>query len=488
MPRLRILVAVLLAALAMGHGVQARDIALVLSNADDRKAWFNRGASGYLDLLQALRQSGFDLQVLENADMAATRDVLALLARQIDTADRVVVVLDGAFVSAPHDSWLLAEGVSAPRLTGVHNAGVSISTMAALLSRRSGRALMVLSEQAGPATGFGLGAGVAGFQTGQGVSVFHGPANAALPYATGTLLAPGATFGRLARALPEGITATGYLPQYPSFGGATGAAVSGEEGFWAAVQAINSEEAYKAYLQRFANGPHAQAAQSALAALAQTALAQARATENALQLSRDDKRAIQSNLTLLGFDTRGIDGLFGSGSRAAIARWQEQTGFAPNAYLTGQQVALLAAQAAPLAEARAEEEREADEAYWQATGATATRAGLEAYLDRYPTGLYAEEAKSGLAEFEAEDQAQGTTADVAAIAAAQEAESRVLPNPVARLLAEQRLIQLGFRPGVPDGRLDNNARAAIAEFQDSRGLLVTGYIDSETASRLLSGN
>ena len=54
--------------------------------------------------------------------------------------------------------------------------------------------------------------------------------------------------------------------------------------------------------------------------------------ELALNLNRNDRRELQAALTALGFDTRGIDGFFGPGTRDAIKGYQgakgvEQTGF-----------------------------------------------------------------------------------------------------------------------------------------------------------------
>lgn len=48
----------------------------------------------------------------------------------------------------------------------------------------------------------------------------------------------------------------------------------------------------------------------------------AAATEAALDLTRAQRREVQIRLALLGFDPRGIDGLFGPDTRAAIAQWQ----------------------------------------------------------------------------------------------------------------------------------------------------------------------
>lgn len=56
-----------------------------------------------------------------------------------------------------------------------------------------------------------------------------------------------------------------------------------------------------------------------------------------LGLSRSQKAAIQAALTRRGYDTRGIDGAFGSGTRSAIASWQGANGMQATGYLTAQQ-------------------------------------------------------------------------------------------------------------------------------------------------------
>src|SRR5690606_24348445 len=62
------------------------------------------------------------------------------------------------------------------------------------------------------------------------------------------------------------------------------------------------------------------------------ATAASAAAEAALGLSRSARAEVQRRLTLIGFDTKGVDGAFGANSRSAIGRWQsaggrEQTGF-----------------------------------------------------------------------------------------------------------------------------------------------------------------
>ncbi|WP_220443703.1 peptidoglycan-binding domain-containing protein [Paracoccus luteus] len=67
------------------------------------------------------------------------------------------------------------------------------------------------------------------------------------------------------------------------------------------------------------------------------------ATEQALGLTRDQRRAIQSRLTALGHDTRGVDGVFGSGTRRSIGNWQRGQGLPETGYLNRSQADTLIA-------------------------------------------------------------------------------------------------------------------------------------------------
>lgn len=59
--------------------------------------------------------------------------------------------------------------------------------------------------------------------------------------------------------------------------------------------------------------------------------------EGDLGLSRSQRSAIQASLTRQGYDTRGIDGVFGRGTRGAIAAWQQANGLQATGYLTASQ-------------------------------------------------------------------------------------------------------------------------------------------------------
>ena len=65
-------------------------------------------------------------------------------------------------------------------------------------------------------------------------------------------------------------------------------------------------------------------------------------SEDDIGLSRSQRAAIQAELTRRGYDTRGIDGVFGRGTRSAIASWQQANGMSATGYLTVQQADLLA--------------------------------------------------------------------------------------------------------------------------------------------------
>lgn len=65
--------------------------------------------------------------------------------------------------------------------------------------------------------------------------------------------------------------------------------------------------------------------------------------EAGLSLSRQQRSEVQAGLTRRGFDTRGVDGVFGRGTRNAIAAWQRANDLTATGYLTGPQFERLTA-------------------------------------------------------------------------------------------------------------------------------------------------
>lgn len=64
-------------------------------------------------------------------------------------------------------------------------------------------------------------------------------------------------------------------------------------------------------------------------------------TETALELDRADRIEVQRRLNLLGYSTRGVDGVFGPGTRAGISQWQVKNGMPISGYLSSGQVDIL---------------------------------------------------------------------------------------------------------------------------------------------------
>ncbi len=63
--------------------------------------------------------------------------------------------------------------------------------------------------------------------------------------------------------------------------------------------------------------------------------------EKELALTRTERREIQRRLVLLDYHTRGIDGVFGKGSRAAITQWQQDNDQPVSGFVDFNQLVLL---------------------------------------------------------------------------------------------------------------------------------------------------
>lgn len=137
-----------------------------------------------------------------------------------------------------------------------------------------------------------------------------------------------------------------------------------ERNAYAEAQRVNTVEGWRKFVAQFPNGtyrPQADAALSRLQAATQPPVSPVRpvqpapavstpqAKEAALQLTRAERAAIQTNLTRLGFPTGGADGLWGNNTRAAIYKWQTANRLVATGYVTAAQITLIARQADRLA-------------------------------------------------------------------------------------------------------------------------------------------
>lgn len=126
---------------------------------------------------------------------------------------------------------------------------------------------------------------------------------------------------------------------------------------FAEAQRRNTVAAYEDYLTRFPDGLFKAEARAALTRLGPPVSPVVPVVpqpdtpaqlEAGIGLTLPQRREIQVQLTRLGFDTRGADGVWGPNTRAAISRWQQANRLDVTGYLTRLQVDQLARQVAAL--------------------------------------------------------------------------------------------------------------------------------------------
>lgn len=539
------LAAVAVLALVPGWAL-ARDAALIVVAKDYQALPDMDDAPDVPGLARALEAARFQVTLAVNANPAQIRSAVETFRDEAAIADRVFVLLAGHIVHSARDSWLLAGNADAVTDISVGAVGLPLGPLLDIAEEHPGQAVVMLARAGADITGPGIAGGPA-LEAPQGVTLVSGPGPVLEKVAREIVLRPGTQMRQALLPPPGAVEVSGFLsdalpflPLSEQHGGAPSLPpreINMELAFWNVVVELDNPAAYQAYLDRYPEGQFRTIARAEITGAALDAEAQAQAAEAALGLDRTDRQQIQRNLSLLGYDPRGIDGIFGPGSRAAIKAWQKANGQDPSGYLTARQVRSLAEaakiradQLAAEAARRKAEEEQRDSAYWRDTGRGGTEAGLRSYLDRYPDGLFADVAEARLAEIEAAKRAKAEAAersywdtvrvkdtaahyqsyldryprglfadeakarikaltqeDTAAVVAAAEAEeAKVVGNGVLRLLVENRLAAAGEDPGTIDGRFDKTTRRAIRRFQRDQGLTVTGYVTQATMVRLLA--
>lgn len=519
----------------------AQDAALVIGNENYRAAPDISGAEDALDAADALEAAGFTLRKGADLPTAALRELLSDHYGDTGQAGRSVILLSGNFAHHGAKTWFLGTEAKAPGLTEADMAGLSLGTVLEIAAERPGAAMVLLGTEDHRMTlGRGLIAGIGALEVPQGVTVISGDAADIAAFAAETLTRPGQTPAQLAARAGD-LTVTGFLGNAAPFLAVTdkapaepaaGQSDQVERDLWATTQAIDTVQGYESYLRRYPQGLFTDAARRAIA-LKNDPAARAKAAEDALRLSRDQRRQIQRDLSILDIDPRGIDGLFGRGSRAAIVTWQQRNRYEATGFVTAEQIAILAAQAEKraaeleieAAKRQAEMERQ-DRLYWEQTGKAGDEPGLRAYIKRYPDGLFADLAQERLAVFDEQRKQEAAAADRAAWdqalklntaagfreylaaypngafvedakqilddmgasdadRAAKAGEDALGLNDGLRRMIEQRLAALNLKPGRIDGTFDKDTRRAIRRYQQARGLPVTGYLSQQTVARLL---
>jgi len=524
----------------------AEDIALVIGNRGYRHQDTIRDASKVRQSLDALEEAGFRVFIGENLSQKEQLSLALDFDQAVDRADRVVIFLRGHIVSSDTDAWLLGTDAKTRNMFDVGGEGLSIGALLQSAARKPGGAVFMIGNgDTGVEFGRGLKAGPGAINVPQGVSLVQGPTGKLSKLIADLVSNPGQSLHKAVGSYSSDLKVTGYYPENIPFIEKTSISTSGDNNlsyadraYWEAVKKIGTIQALQTYLERYPNGQYLYEAEDMISDLKANPERQAKADEERLKLNREKRRQIQRNLSILGFDPRGVDGVFGRGSRAAIAAWQRSRGIEGFGYLTGNQITALQAAAdtrsreleEEAARRRAEQERQ-DASYWRKTGREGTEGGLRAYLRRYPDGLYSEIARGHLDDIEEErlervnreerdywdrmshegsagsynkyisrypngafvDEAkerigrlEDESRNAELIRNAKAAEAKVAGNTIARLLIEQKLQRLGLKPGRVDGEFDDKTRRALRKFQRARQMPATGYVTQRTLVRLLA--
>ncbi len=241
---------------------------------------------------------------------------------------------------------------------------------------------------------------------------------------------------------------------------------------WKAAEESGGRRDYQQYLRFFPDGVFAGFARDRIAAIdaAESETADARRDEQVLRLSVRERARVQSRLTALGFDTGGVDGVFGPGTRGAIAAWQGDRGDQATGYLTEAQFAALRDDA--------DERRRAadlDRRDWDQARNEDSLAAYEDYLAAHPDGLRVSEARERIAAIRRQSPQSRS---------AQEVEAALVLTGADRADVQRALTEKGYDTRGVDGALGPASRRAIALWQGDRGEPETGYLTEEQFNAL----
>lgn len=541
---MRILALLIASCLTFPTGLVAQSAGLIITNSDYDFVGDERRGDRLAGSADRFEQAGMRMVTARAANTQDMRDALSEFGQLAATAETLFVGLSGKFIHTPTETYYLpSDGQTGPLATLTDNA-LPLSTVFAWLSAKPGKAVLMLTTS-NTAANYGpfVKGGIGELDIPQGVTVVTGFPRASTSLINNHLSKPGKPFVGAAIQNNE-LRVYGYAPRTMVFlDGVTEPPQTADNRLediraWRAAKDADTAAAYGTYLDQHPEGKFAAMAEARMRALTDTPEARAERTEQALDLNRDARRDIQRNLSLLGYNTRGIDGIFGPGTRRAIGDWQKAERFDETGFVTREQIALLdeqaerrAAELEAEAERRRQEQLAQDLDYWDQTGALGDESGLRAYLKRYPDGEYSELATERLAviedrkrnranrrdrqlwdqvsevntaeayrvyleqypdgAFREEAQARlnqlernAENAEANARYAREEAAMNLSPR--TRQVVESRLKSLGLRPGSVDGVFDDDTRRAIRRYQSARNMEETGYLSEAVVVQLMA--
>ena len=535
--------------LASTAPVWADGAALMIGNEDYAGLNDLRRGDEVTGPASAFERQGFEVFSISDAEGRDLVEALSAFEAAASDADRLLVVLAGRFAHSATDTYFLPTDARPGALTDVAATAIPLSQILAILAETPGQAILALANSDvdgnfGPLLQIGIG----DLDLPQGITLLTG-APRPLAQSVQRLARPGENLANLRNSrsvqiggfVMDGQVFVAELPE-PAVAAPAPTPTTTDRSAdllaWRLADRVDTIEAYQGYVDNFPDGQFTAMATGRIEAMTDTPEARAERTEQALELNRDQRREIQRDLTLLDFNTRGIDGIFGRGTRAAISSWQTANSTDVTGFLNTDQITRLDAQAERRAaelEAEAERRREdrlaQDLAFWEETGARDDESGLRAYLTRFPDGDFAEVARTRLETIERRKRAETNTRDrqlwdeariqdteqsyrdYLAIAPQgafrQEAEDRIAEltrasqqtgrqrraiqeenalnlTPNTRRAIESRLDRLGLKPGKVDGTFDDDTRRAIRRYQSARNLDETGYLNEAFVVQILA--
>lgn len=121
--------------------------------------------------------------------------------------------------------------------------------------------------------------------------------------------------------------------------------------------------------------------------------------EQALHLTRNERRRIQRDLQDLDHDPGYTDGYFGRRTLAAVSKWQRDNGYWPTGYFSARQLREMRQDADAVRRGTTEHRTAADHACWIETRAEQGQIrGMRRYLERYPNGIFSAYARQQIRE------------------------------------------------------------------------------------------
>lgn len=464
----------LAALLAIPSMLSAENLGVLIGNANYRYIDAVSDGTAPLRADVPLREAGYTTIVARDATEDGLARALNELSARLDNADKVVVVLSGWFFVAGGETFFAPVDLRGTSLGTIATDAMPLTPLLNMLAERPGQSvLMVASTKAWGDDGRDgrLYAGVSDMDIPEGTVMIVGRPDSIDQALRERMLRPGASLVEVTNAdrrialrgseNPDfSIVDRGMRPRIVVERDQVGVDPD-DIRTWQTAEDVGSRKAYEIYLQRFPQGRYAWLARQRLQEIEDSMpeMSPQERAEIALGLSSREKRDMQRYLGVLGYDPRGVDGLFGPGTRAALRAWQRDNDMAQTGYFSEGSVAMIRDQGeARIArqkerERREEQERrQQDRAYWQQTGQTDTMDGLRAYLSEYPDGLFSEQARNRLTQLKRQERRA---------AAAQERRDFAQARQVDTIAAYRTFLRQ-----YPEGVHADDARQRIAFLKD----------------------